>query len=160
MKKKKVFSGPYMYKLVLPEPANTLNEENKWFLHGLCSPPTGKTALLQAVQILLLNSYRRKMENQLQQRYVSGVWKSLKTISGQRTPDSQAAGDQTWVNDMNRHPPLPWPRHLCCSPPPLPSLLSTAPFSNRLIHPKCVVWSISLTPIFIPYLLSVFKIYV
>ena len=47
------------------------------------------------------NSYRRKMENQLQQRNISGVWKSLKTISGQRTPDSQAAGDQTWVNDMN-----------------------------------------------------------
>ena len=47
------------------------------------------------------NSYRGKMENQLQQRNISGVWKSLKTISGQRTPDSQAAGDQTWVNDMN-----------------------------------------------------------
>ena len=47
------------------------------------------------------NSYRRKMENQLQQRNISGVRKSLKTISGQRTPDSQAAGDQTWVNDMN-----------------------------------------------------------
>ena len=41
------------------------------------------------------------MENQLQQRNVSGVWKSLKTISGQRTPDSQAVGDHTWVNDMN-----------------------------------------------------------
>ena len=41
------------------------------------------------------------MENQLQQRNVSGVWKSLKTISGQRTPDSQAAGDQMWVNNMN-----------------------------------------------------------
>ena len=38
------------------------------------------------------NSYRRKMEDQLQQRNVSGVWKSLKTISGQRKPDSQAAG--------------------------------------------------------------------
>ena len=46
-------------------------------------------------------SYRRKMENQLQQRNVSGVRKSLKTISGQRTPDSQAAGDQTRINDMN-----------------------------------------------------------
>ena len=44
------------------------------------------------------NSYRRKMENQLQQRNVSGVWKSLKTISGQRTPDSQAVGDEMWVN--------------------------------------------------------------
>ena len=47
------------------------------------------------------NSSRRKMENQLQQRNVSGVWKSLKTISGQRTPDSKAVGDQMWVNNMN-----------------------------------------------------------
>ena len=46
---KQVFFGLYVYKLVLSEPA-----ENKQFLHGLCSPPTGKTALLQAVQILLL----------------------------------------------------------------------------------------------------------
>ena len=51
---KHVFSGLYIYKLVLPEPANSQNEENKRFLHGLCSPPTGKTALLQAVQIQLL----------------------------------------------------------------------------------------------------------
>ena len=82
------------------------------------------------------NSYRGKMENQLQQRNISGVWKSLKTISGQRTPDSQAVGDQTWVNDMNlffnrfdQTGPLPRPSHLCCSPPPLPSPLFTAPFS-------------------------------
>ena len=52
---KHVFSGLYIYKLVLPEPANSQNEENKWFLHGLCSPPTGNTALLQAVQNLLLS---------------------------------------------------------------------------------------------------------
>ena len=53
--KKHVFSGLFIYKLVLPEPANSQNEENKQVLHGLCSPPTGKTALLQAVQILLLS---------------------------------------------------------------------------------------------------------
>ena len=47
------------------------------------------------------NNYRRKMENQLQQRNLNGVWESLNPISGQRTPDSQAAGDQTWVNDRN-----------------------------------------------------------
>ena len=29
-------------------------QENKQFLHGLCSPPTGKKVLLQAVQIQLL----------------------------------------------------------------------------------------------------------
>ena len=52
---KHVFSGLYMYKLVLPEPANSQNEENKQFLHGLCSPPTGNMALLQAVQNLLLS---------------------------------------------------------------------------------------------------------
>ena len=38
---KHIFSGVYIYKLVLPEPANYQNEENKLFLHGLCSPPTG-----------------------------------------------------------------------------------------------------------------------
>ena len=59
--KKHIFSGLYIYKLVLPEPANSQNEENKRFLHGLCSPPTGKTVLLQAVQIqlLLLRNDRR-----------------------------------------------------------------------------------------------------
>ena len=49
---KHVFSGFYIFQLVLPEPANCQNEENKQVLHGLCSPPTGKTVLLQAVQIL------------------------------------------------------------------------------------------------------------
>ena len=53
--KKHVFSGLNIYKPVLPEPANSQNEENKWFLHGLLSLPTGKTALLQAVQIQLLS---------------------------------------------------------------------------------------------------------
>ena len=48
---KHVFSGLYIYKLVLPEPANSQNEESRRFLCGLCSPPTGKTELKQAVQI-------------------------------------------------------------------------------------------------------------
>ena len=52
---KHFFSGLYIYKPVLPEPANSQNEESKQVLHGLCSPPTGKTALLQAVQIQLLS---------------------------------------------------------------------------------------------------------
>ena len=38
-----------------PEPTNSQNEESKLFLHGLCSPPTGKTALLRAVQSQLLS---------------------------------------------------------------------------------------------------------
>ena len=52
---KYVFSGLYIYKVVFAEPANSQNEENKRFLHGLCSPPTGKMVLLQAVQIQLLS---------------------------------------------------------------------------------------------------------
>ena len=52
---KHVFSGLYIYKLVLPEPTNSQDEESKQFLHRLCSPHTGKTALLQAVQIQLLS---------------------------------------------------------------------------------------------------------
>ena len=75
------------------------------------------------------NSYRRKMENQLQQRNISGVWKSLKTISVQRTPASQAVGDQMWVNDMNlffnRFDQTPTP------PPTQPSLLPP----HHFFHP-------------------------
>ena len=48
---KHVFSGLYIYKLVLPKPAKSQSEENKRILHGLCSPLTGKMALLQAIQI-------------------------------------------------------------------------------------------------------------
>ena len=58
--KKHVFSALSLYKMVLPEPANSLNEENKWVLHGLCSPPTGNMALLQAVQILLLSLHNER----------------------------------------------------------------------------------------------------
>ena len=54
-KRSHIIKTLYIYKLVLPEPANHQNEENKWFLHGLCSPPTGNTELLQDVQILLLS---------------------------------------------------------------------------------------------------------
>ncbi|KAI3374668.1 hypothetical protein L3Q82_021241 [Scortum barcoo] len=35
------------------------------------------------------NSYRRKMEHQLQQNNICGVWKGLKTISGFKEPKSQ-----------------------------------------------------------------------
>ena len=49
-----VFSGVHIYNLVLPEPANSQNEESKQVLHCLCSPPTGETVLLQAVRIQLL----------------------------------------------------------------------------------------------------------
>ena len=52
---KHVFFGLYKYKLVLPEPANTQIEESKQVLHGLWSPSTGKTGLLQAAQIQLVS---------------------------------------------------------------------------------------------------------
>ncbi|KAI3368378.1 hypothetical protein L3Q82_008084 [Scortum barcoo] len=47
------------------------------------------------------NSYRRKMEHQLQQNNICGVWKGLKTISGFKEPKSQPVGDQGWANDLN-----------------------------------------------------------
>ena len=55
-----VWSG-LIYKLVLSEPAISQNEESKRVLHGLCSPPTGKTALLQAAQIQLLSLQNNEM---------------------------------------------------------------------------------------------------
>ena len=50
--KKHVFSGLCIYELVLSEPANSQNDENKWFLH---LSPTDNMELLQAGQILLLS---------------------------------------------------------------------------------------------------------
>ena len=47
---KNMFSLVSTYKLVLPEPTNSHNEESKSVLHRLCSPPTGKMGLLPAVQ--------------------------------------------------------------------------------------------------------------
>ncbi|XP_055367950.1 uncharacterized protein LOC129604646 [Betta splendens] len=49
------------------------------------------------------SSYRRKMEEQLQQNNVSEVWRSLKTISGFKAPHPQAEGDLSWVNELNSH---------------------------------------------------------
>ncbi|XP_013889486.1 RNA-directed DNA polymerase from mobile element jockey, partial [Austrofundulus limnaeus] len=46
-------------------------------------------------------SYRKKMEVQLQENNVSGVWNSLKAISGHKKPDSQDCGDWKWVNELN-----------------------------------------------------------
>ncbi|KAI3353496.1 hypothetical protein L3Q82_019287, partial [Scortum barcoo] len=45
--------------------------------------------------------HRRKMEHQLQQNNICGVWKGLKTISGFKEPKSQPVGDQGWANDLN-----------------------------------------------------------
>ena len=57
---KHIFSGLYIYEVVLSKPANSQNEKNKWLLHGLCSPPTGKMVLLQAVQIQLLSLHNER----------------------------------------------------------------------------------------------------
>ena len=57
---KNLLSGLYIYKLVLHEPGNSLNEKSIRFLHGVCSPPTGKTATLQAVQIQLLSLHHKR----------------------------------------------------------------------------------------------------
>ena len=56
------FSGLYIYKLVLPEPANSQNEESKQVRHRFCSPPTGNTALQQAVQIQLLSLHNERRD--------------------------------------------------------------------------------------------------
>lgn len=66
------------------------------------------------------------MENQLQQKNISGVWKGLKTITGHKESSSQAEGDQQWVNDLNlyfnRFEQLP-------SSVPIQSPLLQSPFS-------------------------------
>ncbi|KAI3376865.1 hypothetical protein L3Q82_000110 [Scortum barcoo] len=94
--------------------------------------------------------YRRKMEHQLQQNNICGVWKGLKTISGFKEPKSQPVGDQGWANDLNLFfnrfdqasaPPLAQspllqppsqsvpPVH-CSSPPPVPP----HPLSRPSVH--------------------------
>ena len=67
---KHIFSGLYIYKVVLPEPSNSKNEESKRSLHGLCSPPTGNMVRLQAVQIQfsLFRNKRRDVHRQASSR--------------------------------------------------------------------------------------------
>ncbi|KAK0147718.1 RNA-directed DNA polymerase from mobile element jockey [Merluccius polli] len=48
-------------------------------------------------------SYRRKMEEQLQRQNIRGVWRSLETILGYKTPHEHVEGDRQWVNDLNLH---------------------------------------------------------
>ncbi|XP_056887462.1 polyhomeotic-like protein 2b isoform X4 [Takifugu flavidus] len=43
------------------------------------------------------DNYRRKMENQLQQNNICGVWKGLKTISGFKEQKSQPVGDRAYT---------------------------------------------------------------
>ena len=47
------------------------------------------------------SSYRRKMEDQLPNKNVMGVWRNwLNTISGYKGPTSEPVGDLQWVNDL------------------------------------------------------------
>ena len=59
---KHIFYSLYIYKLVLPKPANSQNEESVQVQHHLCSPPTGKMVLLQAVQIQLLSLHNSRRD--------------------------------------------------------------------------------------------------
>nr|XP_057907087.1 uncharacterized protein LOC131104187 [Doryrhamphus excisus] len=92
--------------------------------------------------------YRKKMEEQLQQNNVRGVWRGLKTISGHKGPDSQAAGDQVKANDLNlffnrfdqpsAHPPAQHllPKLLPKLPPSTPRVDSPTPTSPSCTQPS------------------------
>lgn len=63
------------------------------------------------------------MEDPLQQKDASRVWRGLNTISGPKKLHSQAVGDQSWANDLNlffkrfdQSPPFPRPSQPCCNP--------------------------------------------
>ncbi|KAI3354945.1 hypothetical protein L3Q82_004738 [Scortum barcoo] len=86
--------------------------------------------------------YRRKMEHQLQQNNICGVWKGLKTISGFKEPKSQPVGDQGWANDLN----LFFNRFDQASAPPLPSPVSSAATSITLCAPCPLLLLCPLTP--------------
>ncbi|TWW55977.1 hypothetical protein D4764_09G0010270 [Takifugu flavidus] len=78
------------------------------------------------------DNYRRKMENQLQQNNICGVWKGLKTISGFKEQKSQPVGDRRWANDLNlffnRFDQVPTP------PPAQSPLLLPPPLSVPATH--------------------------
>ena len=79
-------SGVYIYKLVLPEPINSQNEESKQFLHSLCSPPTGKTALLQVVKIQLLSFHNDPATAAQPQVSVATFWYYLQLPKNYKLP--------------------------------------------------------------------------
>uniref|UniRef100_A0A669DTM0 Reverse transcriptase domain-containing protein n=1 Tax=Oreochromis niloticus TaxID=8128 RepID=A0A669DTM0_ORENI len=47
------------------------------------------------------DSYRQKMENQLQQNNVGEVWRGLRTISGHKHQNSLPGRDVRWANELN-----------------------------------------------------------
>ncbi|TWW59863.1 hypothetical protein D4764_06G0013930 [Takifugu flavidus] len=83
------------------------------------------------------DNYRRKMENQLQQNNICGVWKGLKTISGFKEQKSQPVSDRGWANDLNLFFNRPSPVSSAATPAtvcacnPLFLLLSLTPHQVR-----------------------------
>ncbi|TWW69303.1 putative RNA-directed DNA polymerase from transposon BS [Takifugu flavidus] len=86
------------------------------------------------------DNYRRKMENQLQQNNICGVWKGLKTISGFKEQKSQpvvsSAATPATVCAPNRLPTHS--RHFTLSPMPTPpnntSLLQPVPHTPHQVR--------------------------
>ncbi|TWW57314.1 putative RNA-directed DNA polymerase from transposon BS [Takifugu flavidus] len=77
------------------------------------------------------DNYRRKMENQLQQNNICGVWKGLKTISGFKEQKSQPVAQ----SPLLLPPPLSVPAIHCSSCPPSPSLMNFSPYIPDTSHP-------------------------
>lgn len=111
------------------------------------------------------SNYRRRMEEQLQQSSVSGVWRSLNTISGHNNNRTEMDRDQEWVNDLNRFfkrferpatPPPTQPAQLQLPPtgasaaqthipPPLP-VGSPLPLSSPTFHSTNLTSSLCCPP--------------
>lgn len=70
---------------------------------------------------------RRKMEGQLEKKDVCGVWRGLKTISGLKKPDCQAARDQKWTNDLTTF--FNTGADQSSAPPPVQTPMLQPPFS-------------------------------
>ncbi|KAI3361591.1 hypothetical protein L3Q82_013734 [Scortum barcoo] len=98
--------------------------------------------------------YRRKMEHQLQQNNISGIWKGLKTITGFKEPKSQPVGDQRLVPPVHcsscAHSPISQPSDhsnpthpahiLSCAPPPSSPLLQLVlPHNTPALGEVCIV---------------------
>ncbi|KAJ0002713.1 hypothetical protein NQD34_007862 [Periophthalmus magnuspinnatus] len=98
------------------------------------------------------------MEQQLQEKNIQGVWRSLKTISGFKAPPAQTEGDLLWVNNLNSHflrfdqspsppptqlPALPSPAGQWGTPAPLHTSASALqpPNTHGLTHPPSLSFS-------------------
>lgn len=89
------------------------------------------------------SNYRRKMEEQLQQKDVSGVWRSLKTMSELNNSRPELTRDKEGVNDQSTLPltnllcrnfPRPEPQPLTRLPLLTPSLQPSGLSGNQICH--------------------------